>query len=158
MTSGNVAVTSRNLIATLGDFSHGIQAQSVGGGGGNAGLVENKIVSLKDGTMAWHLAGMAVAMASMAGHGSDHGGGHGDMGHAMAPAPAMLAIAWIGIPFMIALLVMGVTDLIGCLRPATTRAERPHRAMGAAMNLGMFWMSVGLVAPPIARTGRWAPR
>ncbi len=98
------------------------------------------------GAMAWHLAGMAAAMASMAGHGSDHGG-HGDMGHAMAPAPAMLAVAWVGIPFMIALLVMGVADLVGLLRPATPRDQRPHRAMGAAMNLGMFWMSVGLVAP-----------
>lgn len=101
------------------------------------------------GAMAWHLAGMAVAMATMMGHdGSGHGGsGHSDMGHAMAPAPAMMVVAWVGVPLMIALLVMGVADLVGCLRPATPGARRPHLAMGAAMNLGMFWMSVGLVAP-----------
>ena len=47
MTSGDVSVTSENIITTVGNSSHGIQAQSIGGGGGKGGLVENKIVNVK---------------------------------------------------------------------------------------------------------------
>ena len=47
MTSGEVAVTSGGAISTLGDNAHGIQAQSIGGGGGKGGLVENMIVNLR---------------------------------------------------------------------------------------------------------------
>lgn len=106
--------------------------------------------------MSWHLAGMAVAMASMkpGGHG-DHGhgnhGGHGMEGHAGHGMPGhgmepMTVIAWVGLPFMAALLIVGVAELIGCLRTGKDRAQRAHLASGAAMNLGMFWMSVGLIA------------
>lgn len=101
--------------------------------------------------MSWHLVGMVVAMASMksGGHGNhDHGnhgghGGHAMQGHGMDP---MTVIAWVGLPFMAALLIVGVANLIGCLRPGKDSAQRAHLASGAAMNLGMFWMSVGLIA------------
>ncbi|QIK73681.1 DUF5134 domain-containing protein [Propioniciclava coleopterorum] len=96
--------------------------------------------------MAWHLAGMAVAMASMKMRG-DHGSHGGMSGDALMTPPGMLVIAWMGLFFMTALLVMGVSDLLGCLRPGAAPARRAHLAMGAAMNLGMFWMSVGLIAP-----------
>lgn len=91
------------------------------------------------GAMAWHLAGMALMMQ----------------------APVL--VAWVGVPFMAALLVMGARHLVAAAapvaspglamaacaepRPAGSAAARAHDAAGAAMNLGMFWMSVGLLTP-----------
>lgn len=122
--------------------------------------------------MAWHLIGMMVKMAQM----SEHGMGE-HAGHTMAGSGDV--VAWVGLPFMAALLWMGLSALVdlvrpqaghasghvvtnrsagehpahvpaaaGCHdpRPAGSVSERAHAAMGAAMNLGMFWMSVGLVA------------
>ena len=39
-----------------------------------------------------------------------------------------------------------LADALSAVREGSA-AARAHHAMGAAMNLGMFWMSVGLVAP-----------
>lgn len=86
--------------------------------------------------MAWHLAGMAVAMATM-----PMAGEHGMAG---AGTP-MLVVAGIGIPFMVALLVLGGAALCSAFLPGLSGPERAHHAMGAAMNLGMFGMSVGLL-------------
>ncbi|MCG7521810.1 autotransporter outer membrane beta-barrel domain-containing protein [Ruegeria sp. Ofav3-42] len=47
MTSDTVTVVSDGIITTEGTMSHGIYAQSVGGGGGMGGLVENRIISLR---------------------------------------------------------------------------------------------------------------
>ncbi|EKM9602088.1 hypothetical protein PV619_005164, partial [Salmonella enterica] len=47
MTSGDVAVSSGGALTTLGDNAYGIMAQSVGGGGGKGGLVENSIINLR---------------------------------------------------------------------------------------------------------------
>lgn len=71
--------------------------------------------------------------------------------------------AWLGLPFMAALLAMGARHLVAASapaasgelvtaactepRPAGSPAARAHDAAGAAMNLGMFWMSVGLLTP-----------
>lgn len=90
--------------------------------------------------MAWHLLGMQARMGPMM---TEHGGGH-----AMTAGPsAALIVAWVGVPFMAALLVMGIADLLGALRSGAMVRTRAHRTMGMAMNLGMFWMSVGLIAP-----------
>ena len=127
--------------------------------------------------MTWHLVGMMVKMAQMAGHG---------MGEHAAPGMtgSVDVIAWVGLPFMAALAWMGCASLVAWVRPVAERVptvrqttlasvhaadhhrppvaaeascheprpvgsdvERAHHAMGAAMNLGMFWMSVGLVTP-----------
>ncbi|WP_131726347.1 autotransporter outer membrane beta-barrel domain-containing protein [Ruegeria denitrificans] len=47
MTSDTVTVVSDGVISTAGTMSHGIFAQSVGGGGGMGGVVENRIISLR---------------------------------------------------------------------------------------------------------------
>ncbi len=47
MTSDTVTVDSDGIITTDGTMSHGIFAQSVGGGGGMGGVVENRIISLR---------------------------------------------------------------------------------------------------------------
>ncbi|ELD9386533.1 autotransporter outer membrane beta-barrel domain-containing protein, partial [Salmonella enterica subsp. enterica serovar Benin] len=47
MTSGDVTVSSGGVLTTLGDNAYGIMAQSVGGGGGKGGLVENTIINLR---------------------------------------------------------------------------------------------------------------
>ncbi|MEX0310411.1 MAG: beta strand repeat-containing protein, partial [Tateyamaria sp.] len=47
MTSGTVTVDNDGVIATAGMLAHGIYAQSVGGGGGMGGLVENRIINLR---------------------------------------------------------------------------------------------------------------
>ncbi len=47
MTSDTVTVVSDGMISTAGTMSHGIFAQSVGGGGGMGGVVENRIISLR---------------------------------------------------------------------------------------------------------------
>ncbi|WP_143534508.1 beta strand repeat-containing protein [Roseovarius albus] len=47
MTSDTVTVDSDGPISTAGMLSHGIFAQSVGGGGGMGGVVENRIISLR---------------------------------------------------------------------------------------------------------------
>ncbi|WP_170430281.1 hypothetical protein [Ruegeria arenilitoris] len=47
MTSDTVTVVSNGIITTEGTMSHGIYAQSVGGGGGMGGVVENRIISLR---------------------------------------------------------------------------------------------------------------
>ncbi|MDA7965324.1 hypothetical protein [Ruegeria sp.] len=47
MTSDTVTVDSDGIITTDGSMSHGIFAQSVGGGGGMGGVVENRIISLR---------------------------------------------------------------------------------------------------------------
>lgn len=47
MTSGDVSVSSGGVITTVGANSHGIHAQSVGGGGGTSGVVENTLVNLR---------------------------------------------------------------------------------------------------------------
>ncbi|WP_108859959.1 autotransporter outer membrane beta-barrel domain-containing protein [Ruegeria sp. Alg231-54] len=47
MTSDTVTVVSDGIITTEGTMAHGIFAQSVGGGGGMGGLVENRIISLR---------------------------------------------------------------------------------------------------------------
>lgn len=90
------------------------------------------------GAMAWHLVGMAAMQAAT-------------------------LVAWVGLPFMAALLAMGARHLVAASapaasgelvaaactepRPAGSPAARAHDAAGAAMNLGMFWMSVGLLTP-----------
>lgn len=117
--------------------------------------------ALMFGAMVWHVSGMAVMSALM---------GAGAGGHAMATPPPMVAVAWVGVPLMAALLVMGVRHLValvaparsslyvhaepslamaGCRepRPAGSPLARAHDAMAAAMNLGMFWMSAGLMVP-----------
>lgn len=45
MTGGAVTITNQGSITTDGDTSHGVLAQSLGGGGGNAGIVLNLIAS-----------------------------------------------------------------------------------------------------------------
>ena len=47
MTSGDVTVANAQVVTTVGNNAHGIMAQSVGGGGGKGGLVENTIVNLR---------------------------------------------------------------------------------------------------------------
>ncbi len=47
MTSDTVTVDSDGPIRTAGMMSHGIFAQSIGGGGGMGGVVENRIISLR---------------------------------------------------------------------------------------------------------------
>ncbi|ASV83762.1 sperm-activating peptides family [Ochrobactrum quorumnocens] len=47
MASDDVTVANGGVLTTLGDGAHGIMAQSVGGGGGKGGLVENTIVNLR---------------------------------------------------------------------------------------------------------------
>ena len=44
MTSGNVTVTNSGIIITDGGGSHGVLAQSLGGGGGNSGLSINAVM------------------------------------------------------------------------------------------------------------------
>ncbi|WP_217677245.1 autotransporter outer membrane beta-barrel domain-containing protein [Falsochrobactrum tianjinense] len=46
MSSGDVTVANSGVVTTIGDSAHGIMAQSVGGGGGKGGLIENRIVNL----------------------------------------------------------------------------------------------------------------
>lgn len=119
--------------------------------------------------MAWHLQAMAVHGAMM----RQPGGGHGQQAAGHAPTPGQV-VAWVGVPLMAALLVMGVRHLVRAVGPvprlnASHRAHgagsalameagcreprrpgvllRAHDALGAAMNLGMFWMSVGIMVP-----------
>ena len=47
MTSGTVDVANAGLIGTLGEYAHGILAQSVGGGGGKGGVVDTKVINLR---------------------------------------------------------------------------------------------------------------
>ncbi len=47
MYSGTVTVDNDGIIITEGTDSHGILAQSIGGGGGMGGLIENNIINLK---------------------------------------------------------------------------------------------------------------
>ncbi|WP_170379825.1 hypothetical protein [Ruegeria atlantica] len=47
MTSDIVTVVNDGMITTAGTMAHGIYAQSVGGGGGMGGLVENRIINLR---------------------------------------------------------------------------------------------------------------
>ncbi|CAD0187043.1 hypothetical protein RUESEDTHA_03954 [Ruegeria sp. THAF57] len=47
MTSDTVTVVSEGFIRTSGTMAHAIFAQSVGGGGGMGGLVENRIINLR---------------------------------------------------------------------------------------------------------------
>lgn len=144
--------------------------------------------------MAWHLAGMQVRMATMAGMAPMAGspmtgapmGGHTMHDHT-APSHAAMAggagdamriVALVGVPLMAYLLVAGVRDLVRALRPAPAPAQVPAPApvlvgaagsaepaachaprpvaspgyrlaalAGFAMNIGMFWMSTGLLAP-----------
>ncbi|NOZ32851.1 MAG: hypothetical protein GXP01_07220, partial [Alphaproteobacteria bacterium] len=49
MTAGTVKVTTRGEITTRGRESHGVLAQSLGGGGGNGGLVMNEVFYQKAG-------------------------------------------------------------------------------------------------------------
>ncbi len=45
-TSGVVGITSGGIVDTDGDFSHGILAQSIGGGGGNGGMTINFLIPI----------------------------------------------------------------------------------------------------------------
>ena len=45
MSAGRVTVNNSGIVITDGEDSHGVLAQSIGGGGGNAGLVINTIVN-----------------------------------------------------------------------------------------------------------------
>ena len=45
MSSGRVTVANSGIVITDGDDSHGVLAQSIGGGGGNAGMVDQHIVN-----------------------------------------------------------------------------------------------------------------
>ena len=45
MSSGRVTVDNSGIVITDGEDSHGVLAQSIGGGGGNAGLVINTIMN-----------------------------------------------------------------------------------------------------------------
>lgn len=107
--------------------------------------------------MTWHLGGMAVWMTAMSG-----AAGHGGM--AMAPSPGVLAVAWVGVPVMVLLLAVGLLDLVRAFRrpvpgasvaaptcheprPIGSWAYRCDALFGAAMNLGMFWMSAGMLTP-----------
>lgn len=121
--------------------------------------------------MAWHLQAMAVHSA-MVGH---PGGGHGQQAAGHAPTPGQV-VAWVGVPLMASLLVMGVRHLLRAVAPSPRPEDRvaapahgvaaplameagcreprrpgvllrAHDALGAAMNLGMFWMSVGIMVP-----------
>ncbi|MCF3973213.1 autotransporter outer membrane beta-barrel domain-containing protein [Paracoccus salsus] len=47
MISGDVGVETAGVVTTDGDYAHGVFAQSVGGGGGMGGLVDNTIVNLR---------------------------------------------------------------------------------------------------------------
>ncbi|CUH45355.1 hypothetical protein RUM4293_04268 [Ruegeria atlantica] len=47
MTSDTVTVVNDGIVTTSGMMAHGIYAQSVGGGGGMGGLVENRIINLR---------------------------------------------------------------------------------------------------------------
>ena len=88
------------------------------------------------------------------GHGTEaSAGGHHDATASVSPA---LVLAWIGLPLMVALIAMGIRHLVAVIRPPAGHVHhaaggaggvRAHEAMNAAMNLGMFWMSVGLLTP-----------
>ncbi|MBW7920843.1 MAG: autotransporter outer membrane beta-barrel domain-containing protein [Rubellimicrobium sp.] len=67
MHGGAVTVSSAGRIGTAGEGSHGIRAQSVGGGGGDSGLVENRIVNLRseiDTTVNFSIGGAAGSGAA----------------------------------------------------------------------------------------------
>ncbi len=49
MASGTVDVDNAGAIVTAGEYAHGVLAQSVGGGGGQGGVVDNKIINLRGG-------------------------------------------------------------------------------------------------------------
>ncbi|MFV0406291.1 MAG: DUF5134 domain-containing protein [Propioniciclava sp.] len=118
------------------------------------------------GAMTWHLAGMYVRHQAMMSAGD--------------PGPVM-AVAAVGVPFMVYLLIVGLADWWRVIRPPMPPARQPERkllpagagdlalrvldaepaperrrrqrrerfaaAAMAGMNLGMFWMSTGLLMP-----------
>lgn len=137
--------------------------------------------------MTWHVSGMFVRHRAMMAAGAmpttaAHDGG------TMASGGAV-AVAVIGIPFMLYLLISGLVELVRAVRPVhpepqtarsatkayasakgsadtapmggedtqghagcasqktSTTQQRLGSAAMAAMNLGMFWMSTGLMAP-----------
>lgn len=129
------------------------------------------------GAMTWHVTGMFVRHSAMMASGSM--AGHGDMD---MPSSSAMAVAIIGVPFMVYLLVSGLMELWQAVRPASvdrtahrevmvhagastaavsdeahagclpeheagSRSKRLAALAAAAMNLGMFWMSTGLMAP-----------
>lgn len=125
--------------------------------------------------MAWHLAAMAAMSAAKHGSHQNAGGGRHDMGmgsgHSMGGQPMTEAwwFALVGLPLMTYLLASALFALWRVVKPAApaasalghscapapTRAWEPRlEALSAfAMAAGMFWMSLGLLAPiiPAAR-------
>jgi hypothetical protein len=69
MTSGIVKVANSGVIVTGGADSHGVLAQSIGGGGGNAGVLVNKITN-KDATEATNIS---LSVGGTGGDGADSG-------------------------------------------------------------------------------------
>jgi len=114
--------------------------------------------------MVWHLWAMQAKMVhslalsipaqrdmdhSHMDHHHEHHMGHGDMGdHWLQQAQQSGGLLWwfaaIGIPIMAALLILGLIDLVRGLRG---REHRGDQLASAAMMLGMFWMSVGILTP-----------
>lgn len=121
--------------------------------------------------MTWHLS----AMAAKSGISNDSGGHHqgGGMGGHATADPTMWWFALVGLPLMAYLLVSTLLALWRTVRPippnsptalpstAHTCAPTPTRPVAVrlgslahlAMTGGMFWMSLGLLAPiiPAAR-------
>lgn len=115
------------------------------------------------GAMAWHLSAMFVKMPHMV------KGADGKMGmdmqwmkQASMPGGPLWVAALVGVPFMLYLLIAGVkylvevfqvapatphTEAAACHAPAVvgTRDHRLGKLHDALMNLGMFWMSTGLM-------------
>ncbi len=109
------------------------------------------------GAMTWHLAAMAVIMDGVAKSGLPK---MQWMMSQRAPGQPMWIAAVVGLPFMVYLLVAGVRALVKALAPASgaveeggchaprtqgTATDRLGKLSEAAMNIGMFWMSTGLM-------------
>jgi hypothetical protein len=69
-TAGNVSVTNESLIETEGEEAHGVFAQSIGGGGGNGGLVISANAVLAKGDVANEAM---IALGGSGGSGDDAG-------------------------------------------------------------------------------------
>lgn len=133
--------------------------------------------TLMFGAMVWHLSTMASMSSGSRGSRGSMGrmsgmGGMGGMTQGASTMSGLTLSTAIGLPLMIALLVLGVSGLV---RAVTARAPHPGTAScchvaptsrltarlsgltDAAMGLGMAWMSAGLMAPLIPFMGHLHP-
>lgn len=103
--------------------------------------------------MVWHLSAMHVHMSHMMQMSQEHSMdgmqhmapmGPSWMETASRPGGTLWWFAVVGVVLMAALLWLAVGDALAVLR---RRGHRVDHLAGCAMNLGMFWMSTGLLAP-----------